>query len=90
MELDYYLFKSKQKQKDFAQRCGVGVSQLSAIVNRRKTPSLYTAMKIYFASDEQVDLFSMLEDRQKEQLNKKYRILKKENVYHKEDARFRD
>jgi len=81
VELDYYFFKSRRLQKEFAKSIGIGAHTISAIINKHKTPSLYTALAIHFESEGKVSLFSLLKDAEKEKLNKKYGILKKENVY---------
>lgn len=81
MELDYYFFKSRRLQKDFAKAMGISAHALSGIINKHKTPSLYTALAIHYESEQKVPLFSLLKPEEQEKLNKKYGILKNETVY---------
>lgn len=81
MELDYYLFKSKRTQKEFAEKIEMMPHSLSFIVNGKKAPNLYHAMQIHYESGGKVTLFDLLKPEEKEKLDKKYGILKKECVY---------
>lgn len=81
MELDYYLFKSRRTQKEFAEKIDMLPHSLSFIVNGKKAPTLYHAMKIHYESGGKVSLFDLLKPEEKEKLDKKYSILKKETVY---------
>ena len=56
MELDYYLFKTKIKYKDFAKKIGVQPHHLSSIVHKRVNPNLITAIKIIDATEGKVSL----------------------------------
>jgi transcriptional regulator with XRE-family HTH domain len=84
VELDYYLFKSKRTQKEFAEKIDMLPHSLSFIVNGKKAPNLYHAMQIHYESGGKVTLFDLLKPDEKEKLDKKYGILKKECVYRKD------
>jgi transcriptional regulator with XRE-family HTH domain len=46
MKLDYYLFKNKIKQNEFAKKLGIKPAHLSRIVNNKVTPHLELAILI--------------------------------------------
>lgn len=81
MELDYYLFKHKIQHKTFAEKVGIQTRTLSLIVNHKTSPSLITALKIYFATDGKVSIFELLKQEDRENIYKIYSIVKKESIY---------
>jgi DNA-binding XRE family transcriptional regulator len=81
LELDYYLWKNKILHKDFAKEVGIATHTLSVLVNKKSSPTLFTALKIYFATDRAVSLFELLKPEDREILDKMYSIVKKDSIY---------
>ncbi len=65
MELDYYLFKHKISQRDFAVKAKVDPRRLCLYVHKKANPSLLTAVRISKATDGKVtpEELIRLEDR---------------------------
>jgi len=70
MELDYYLFKNKIKNKDFAQEIGIGLSTLNNILTKRATPNLRNAWKITLATHREVDFSDLLSTTDNKEIRK--------------------
>lgn len=62
MKLDYFFFRSKINQKDFAKIVGLLPSQISDISRRKYEPQLFNALKIHYASGKKVRLEDMLNE----------------------------
>ncbi len=60
MELDYFLFKYKIKNKDFAKKIGIQPHHLSALIHKKVSPNLITAIKIHDATNKQVSYKEMV------------------------------
>lgn len=86
MELDYYLWKKKILHKDFAKNVGIATHTLSVLVNKKSSPTLFTALKIYFETEGAVSLFELLKPEDREILDKMYSIVKKESIYKDDKA----
>lgn len=81
MELDYYLWKRKIRHKKFAENIGIATHTLSKLVNKKTSPTLATALKIYFETKGEVSLLEMLKPDEREILDKMYSLVKKESIY---------
>lgn len=81
MELDYYLWKNKIKNKDFAKRCGIAPPTLSVIVHKKRSPLLLTAIKINAETKGQVSLYELLTEEDRKIIDEKYSFVKKDCIY---------
>ena len=84
MELDYYFFlerkRSKLTQKKFADKIGISNHALSSYVNKKRTPELLTALKIYFETKKEVKLYDLLSKEDFEDLNNLYGVIKEVEI----------
>lgn len=71
MDLDEFLWRQKISQKDFAAKIYQTECQVSSYVNRRRTPSLRIAIKIYEATKGIVDYKEMLNKKEQKIFNQK-------------------
>lgn len=72
MELAYYLLESNVLQKDLAKRVGILPTSLSPITNKKRSPSLIVAMRIYCETNGVVSLYELLSPKDKKKISKKY------------------
>lgn len=63
MDLDFYLWKNKIKQKDFAKRLGITAANLSLLQSRAVSPSTVAALIIHLETNGEVSLVDLLKDK---------------------------
>lgn len=63
MDLDFYLWKNKIKQKDFAKRLGITAANLSLLQSRAVSPSTVAALIIHLETDGEVSFVDLLKDK---------------------------
>lgn len=79
--LDYYLWDNKILHKAFAKNIGIAPHTLSVIANKKRTPLLITAIKIYCETKGAVPLHELLTLKDREEIEKKYSFVTKNSVY---------
>lgn len=70
MDLISWLKANKIKQWQFAEMLGVSNITLSYIINKKQSPRLELALKIYFLTNKSIDLISLLSDEQYQEFEK--------------------
>lgn len=68
MDLTEYLFKYNINNKQIAKDLGITPVAISRIKTGKMTPSLATAIRIYIASEEKVDLGTLLSAEEKKKV----------------------
>lgn len=68
MDLDEYLWKTKTKMKDLARKTGYSTASIYLIRNRKNTPNLMNALRLYDATDGMVTLEEMVRKEDLEEL----------------------
>jgi hypothetical protein len=76
MELDYYFFKSKRTQVEFAKKSKIAPHTISNFVNKHRSPSLIDAIKIHLESGGQVGVMELLCPKELEEVNNLYGVIK--------------
>ena len=80
MDLDEYLWRTRQTQQDFSKKTGISTQSLSAYLHKVQSPKLLNAIKIHVASEGQITYPEMLTDKEKIELQKMCSTLNKESV----------
>lgn len=81
VSLDYYLWKNKISRKSFALKVDIASNTVNDIVNKKRSPTLFTAMKIHCETAGTVSLYELLCLKDREEIDKKYGRIKKEHIY---------
>lgn len=70
MQLDYYLWKYKIKQKDFAKTIGVSPACLIQIIKKNVNTRISIAIKIVIATGGKVSFVDLLRDKELKEIKK--------------------
>jgi len=65
MDLDEYLWRNKILKKDFAKKIGIQAHSLGAVVSKKVTANLVTAINILKATEGQVDIETLVREEDK-------------------------
>jgi DNA-binding XRE family transcriptional regulator len=81
MDLGCYICKNKTSRRAFAKKIDVARTTIKDIVNKTHSPTLFIAMKVHFETAGTVSLYELLSLKDREEINKKYSIIKHESIY---------
>lgn len=70
MDLDEYLWRKKKTLTDLANDIGCARETLSVYKQRKSTPNLFLALKIYYASGKEISLEKLLSTKNEEEFKK--------------------